>query len=303
MYCIECGQILPSILTNSTICSKCKTPVATWWDETSKTFRTNRESILPDPGPKTAASGASPFYIEEKERVRMKARVNTQSEEERVFNGALVVLEMHFERPSTYMRETMGEAKKMVTKTLDLSLNKAEVRETLAKNVDIWKHLQKIFTAATSLLETRSLMKVEGAGEEESGGRPNGHHHDVSESAELILKNYEVLREDLHYLNNLLVISRNMLAIKETAQEICKAMGFDREVHRLIVLCVNVTSKGYDGENVDEARRVKLNEITELCEFTSWVIFWAGANSGDRQETPGYLLAAYTQLDDGKRSV
>lgn len=58
----------------------------------------------------------------------MKSRVNVQSEEERVFNGALVVLEMHFQRPGAYMRKTMGEAKKMVTKTLDLSLNKAEVR-------------------------------------------------------------------------------------------------------------------------------------------------------------------------------
>ncbi|KAE9380808.1 hypothetical protein N431DRAFT_396050 [Stipitochalara longipes BDJ] len=260
MYCIECGQILPSLLTNSTICSKCKTPVATWWDETSKTFRTNRESIMPDPSPKSglSTSGASPFYISETERLRMKARVNKQSEEERGFNGALVVLEMHFERPNTYMRETMAEAKKMVGKTLDLSLNKAEVREMLAKNVDIWMHLQKIFTAAILLLETRSLQKTT-EGEE---GRGMG--HDVSESAELILKHYEVLREDLHYLNNLLVISRNMLAIKETAQEICKTMGFDRKVHRLIVLCVNVTSKGYDGENVDEGRRVKLNEITEL---------------------------------------
>lgn len=109
--------------------------------------------------------------------------------------------------------------------------------------------------------ETRSLQRTRSA-----DGDHNG--HDVSESAELILKNYEVLREDLHYLNNLLVISRNMLAIKETAQEICKAVGFDTEVHRLIVLCVNVTSKGYDGENVDEARRVKLNEITELCMYS-----------------------------------
>lgn len=269
MYCIECGQILPSLLTNSTICSKCKTPVATWWDETSKTFRTNRESILPDPPPKSSTSGASPFYIEEKERVRMKARVNLQGEEERVFNAALVMLEMHFQRPAAYMRETMAEAKKMVTKTLDLSLNKAEIRETLAKNVDIWKHLQNIFSAATSLLESRSLQKTSAV-----EGEPSG--HDVSESAELILKNYEALREDLHYLNNLLVISRNMLAIKETAQEICRAVGFEREVHRLIVLCVNVTSKGYDGENVDEGRRVKLNEITELCESHRGLIWESG---------------------------
>jgi palmitoyltransferase len=126
--------------------------------------------------------------------------------------------------------------------------------------------LQNIFTAAITLLETRSLQKS-------IGGDGEGSAHDVSESAELILKNYEALREDLHYLNNLLVISRNMLAIKETAQEICKTVGFDREVHRLIVLCVNVTSKGYDGENVDEGKRGRLNEITELCKFSIFAVF------------------------------
>ena len=57
-----------------------------------------------------------------------------------------------------------------------------------------------------------------------------------------------------------------MLAIKETAQEICAAVFFDRAVHELIILCVNVTSKGYDGENVDDSNRGKLNEVTELCE-------------------------------------
>jgi hypothetical protein len=90
---------------------------------------------------------------------------------------------------------------------------------------------------------------------------------DVPESAGLILKNYAELVSDLHYLNSLLVISRNMLAIKETAQEICAAVGFDKTVNKLIVLCVNITSKGYDGENVDEGSRVKLNEVTELCEW------------------------------------
>lgn len=94
-----------------------------------------------------------------------------------------------------------------------------------------------------------------------------GNGQDVTESTELILANYEVLREDLHYLNNLLVISRNMLAIKETAQEICAAVQFDKEVHKLIILCVNVTSKGYDGESNEEPKRVKLQEITELCRF------------------------------------
>ncbi|KAH7410659.1 hypothetical protein BKA64DRAFT_617405 [Cadophora sp. MPI-SDFR-AT-0126] len=293
MYCIECGHLLPTHRTASTICSKCKTPLATWWDETSQTYRTNRESILPDTlNPYTShahnGSGSPHTYsgagyserigsgisggmngsmgtgmagmsygIPRTELDRMRERKNEQTEEERNFNGALVTLELHFERPGQYLMKAMVEVKKMVARTLDLSLNKAEVRETLAKNVDIWMHLQKIFNTAIPSLEKWSLKSIDAADSVRSG-------HDVTESADLILKNYDALREDLHYLNNLLVISRNMLAIKDTAQEICAAVRFDRAVQKLIVLCVNVTSKGYDGETVDDSRRQKLNEITEL---------------------------------------
>ena len=131
-------------------------------------------------------------------------------------------------------------------------------REKLAKNVDIWMHLQKIFNLAVCSLDERSLPQPPA---------PDAANQDMPDPANLILASYDSLREDLHYLNSLLVISRNMLAIKETAQEICAAVQFDKAVQKLIVLCVNVTSKGYDGETVDEARRGKLNEITELCEL------------------------------------
>lgn len=121
--------------------------------------------------------------------------------------------------------------------------------------------LNKIFRFAIPILNARSLYEA-------SPDHPPPSSLDVPESASLILKNYAELVSDLHYLNSLLVISRNMLAIKETAQEICAAVGFDKTVNKLIVLCVNVTSKGYDGENVDEGSRIKLNEVTELCEYT-----------------------------------
>ncbi|CZR52427.1 uncharacterized protein PAC_02304 [Phialocephala subalpina] len=256
MHCIECGHLLPTNRTPHTICSKCKTPLATWWDETTSTYRTNRESILPDYKPPFSSIS---MPIDAEEREKMKRRRNTQSEEERGFNAVLILLEGHFEgmleKPKrTYLGKTMGEVKKMVGKTLDLSLNRAEVREKLAKNVDIWMHLQKIFNAAVISLDKRSLPP----------SPPADGSADLPESANLILTSYDSLREDLHYLNSLLVISRNMLAIKETAQEICAAVQFDKAVQKLIVLCVNVTSKGYDGETVDEARRGKLNEITEL---------------------------------------
>lgn len=89
--------------------------------------------------------------------------------------------------------------------------------------------------------------------------------HEIPENSTLILRHYDELVTDLQFLNNLLVISRNMLAIKEIAQEICAAVYFDKAVHELMILCVNVTSKGYDGENVDELNRAKLNEVTDLC--------------------------------------
>jgi palmitoyltransferase len=121
--------------------------------------------------------------------------------------------------------------------------------------------LKKIFDLAIHSLSKRSLRV----------SRPDDDvtdHQDTIQSTELILRNYDTLVEDLHYLNNLLVISRNMLAIKEVAQEICARVRFDKTVHELIVLCVNVTSKGYDVDNVDEVKRGKMNSITELCEFS-----------------------------------
>ncbi|EPQ66532.1 Bgt-523 [Blumeria graminis f. sp. tritici] len=251
MFCIECGNQLPEVRDSHTICCKCRTPLSTWWDETSATFRTNRETILPDD------QAHFRFQLDPKEKEIMAMRRNNQTEEERTFNAALICLEHHFERPQNSMAGTMERVRKIISTTLDLSLKKAEVREKLAKNVDIWMHLRNILTCAYSVLERRSLRTAKG---------PDGsiNHHDTSESTDLILCNYDFLLKDLHFLNSLLIISRNMLAIKETAQEICAAVQVDRAVHRIISLCIDITSKGYDGETVDEAKRARLNEITEL---------------------------------------
>lgn len=68
------------------------------------------------------------YGVTSTEMERMRQRKNEQTEEERNFNGALVTLELHFERPGQYLMKAMVEVKKMVARTLDLSLNKAEVR-------------------------------------------------------------------------------------------------------------------------------------------------------------------------------
>ncbi|RDW85481.1 hypothetical protein BP5796_03806 [Coleophoma crateriformis] len=185
------------------------------------------------------------------------ARPNDMTIEERNFNAALILLESVIQRKPGFGSKTRPEIKNIIAKTLELSLNRAIVRERLARNVDIWMRLEKIFSLAIPLLASRSTR-------ESYSEAPAQNMVETPESATLILKNYESLVEDLNYLNTLLVISRNMLAIKQTAQEICHAVHFNNAIHRLIILCVTVTSKGYDGENVNEHDRGRLNEVSEL---------------------------------------
>jgi palmitoyltransferase len=117
--------------------------------------------------------------------------------------------------------------------------------------------LQLVFCAAIPTLGARSLR--------EAFAESAPSNIDIPESSALIAENHATLLPDLGLLNNLLVIARNMLAIKEVAQDICATVQLDAQITKLIVLCVNVTSKGYDGENVDITTRGRLNEITELC--------------------------------------
>jgi palmitoyltransferase len=123
MFCIECGNPLPDHRDDSTICSKCKTPLATWWDETSQAFRTNRESILPSPYHINGVGG---------DKGKMTVRRNIQTIEERHFQGALVCLDGHFEKLPGFGDKTMAECRAMVKSALDASLNKADVRYSLS---------------------------------------------------------------------------------------------------------------------------------------------------------------------------
>lgn len=104
-------------------------------------------------------------------------------------------------------------------------------------------------------------------------------------SSTLIAENYISLEADIRVMNNLLLIARNMLAVKEVAQSLCANVALDKQVVKLIALCVNVTSKGYDGENVDPVTREKLNEITGLCEF---VLAFCQMNAANALQTRSF---------------
>jgi palmitoyltransferase len=132
--------------------------------------------------------------------------------------------------------------------------------EALSRNVAIWIWLTRIFAAAIPNLTTRSVGPLASLNDPDKGVTPQ-------ESTALIVKNYQGLKDDLQILNKLMHIARNLLVTTEpeVPQDLCAAVHFDQMVYQTIILCVNVTSKGYDGEVLDEHSRQRLNEITELC--------------------------------------
>ena len=151
----------------------------------------------------------------------------------------------------------------MVSRTLEKTHGFKDVREALSRNVAIWIWLTRIFAAAIPNLTTRSVGPLSSLNDPEKGVTPQ-------ESTALIIKNYQSLKDDLQILNKLMHIARNLLVTTEpeVPQDLCAAVHFDQMVYQTIILCVNVTSKGYDGEILDDQSRLKLNDITDLCEYS-----------------------------------
>lgn len=164
------------------------------------------------------------------------------------------------------------------------------LREALARNVAIWIWLTRIFAAAIPSLTTRSVGPLSSLNDPEKGVSP-------SESTTLIVNNHHSIKEDLGTLIKLMHIARNLLvnAEPEVPQDICAAVHFDQMVYQTIILCVNVTSKGYDGEILDEASRAKLSEVTELCRYSySRATCYKMLTNCTSQEITRHLVAAGT---------
>lgn len=134
--------------------------------------------------------------------------------------------------------------------------------ESLSRNVAIWIWITRIFAAAIPNLTTRSVGPLASLNDPDKGVTPQ-------ESTALIIKNYQGLKDDLQILNKLMHIARNLLVTSEpeVPQDLSAAVHFDQMVYQTIILCVNVTSKGYDGETLDDPSRSRLQEITDLCKF------------------------------------
>ncbi|KAL7956494.1 hypothetical protein V8C34DRAFT_288436 [Trichoderma compactum] len=179
--------------------------------------------------------------------------------EERCFSAALICLEGHFTQSPPMGPQTTARVNSMISKTLEKTHTLRKAREALARNVAIWIWLTRIFAVAIPSLTSRSVGPLSALNDPDKGVSPQ-------ESTALIVLNHVSVKEDLGTLIKLMHIARNLLvnAEPEVPQDICAAVHFDQMVYQTIILCVNVTSKGYDGEILDDAQRLKLTDITEL---------------------------------------
>ncbi|KAI0379034.1 hypothetical protein F5Y04DRAFT_139462 [Hypomontagnella monticulosa] len=183
--------------------------------------------------------------------------------EERIFSAALICLEGHYNQSPVMGPQSIAKVTSIVSKTLEKTHTFKDVREVLSRNVRVWIWLRRAVSAAICDLNEKSLGV-----RSEPFIQTKFLDITTPEVTALIIKNYSVLKEALQMLNKLMHIARNLLVTTdpEVPQDLSAAINFDHEVYESICLCVNVTSKGIDGEMPeDEASRAKLNEITELC--------------------------------------
>lgn len=183
--------------------------------------------------------------------------------EERGFAAALICLEGHYQQSPAMGPQSVARVMSIISKTLEKTHTNKDVRELLSKNLRIWIWLRRAISASMCDLNEKSL----GVRSEPFVAT---RFIDITtpEVTALIIKNYVLLKEALQMLNKLMHIARNLLVTTDPAipQNLSATINFDHEVIEAICLCVNVLSKGIDGEMPeDEASRVKLNDITELC--------------------------------------
>lgn len=115
-------------------------------------------------------------------------------------------------------------------------------RHSLGENDDIWKDYVLAFETAIPVLEEQSLVP------EDNSINANAASSAANRScSNLMVQNYMTLKSDLDILNDLVLISRNIVLFEE-AQNLSHKHSYDQVMMALIDLCVRVTTRGYDGD-------------------------------------------------------
>ena len=81
--------------------------------------------------------------------------------------------------------------------------------------------------------------------------------------------NHVLLMKDLERLDDLLVLARNILTAHKCAQDFAGETGLDKQVFKLIGLCIRVTAQGYDGDPASRNETIWAN-IVQLCKYIVW---------------------------------
>ncbi|KAK4166691.1 hypothetical protein QBC43DRAFT_232282 [Cladorrhinum sp. PSN259] len=178
--------------------------------------------------------------------------------EELCFTSAMSCFEGWLKLDPAIGPRTMAYVTKFIQRTLDKTLESKDVRESLATSVEVWIWLTRDFAAAIPSLTTRSIGPLASLNDPDKGVTPQ-------ESTTLITKNHHSLKEDLNILLKLMNIARNLEVTTEhfIPQELTAASQFDQMLYQTIILCVNVTSKAYDGDILEDSARQKISEINE----------------------------------------
>lgn len=169
---------------------------------------------------------------------------------------ALQPLIIHFQSNGYIRDKTMGMLDTRVLKQVQgATARLEEVRLAFGRDREIWRDLQKCFEVAVPSLERRSVP----------GPDPNQPEFD-SPSGPLIAQNYATLIRDIERINDLVCISKNVLASGDNAQDNAAKSRFDQAVFRIINVCVKVTARGYDGDaGVDEEKwQTVVNDYKKL---------------------------------------
>ncbi|KAK1831117.1 hypothetical protein QBC39DRAFT_434309 [Podospora conica] len=223
---------------------------------------------------------------------------HTLTIEELCFTSALSCFEGYLKLDSGIGPKTMAYVIKLVTRTLEKTHHLKDVRESLAESVELWIWLRRCFLAAIPSLTTRSISNDP----YKSTSSENTPH----EGTTLIVKNYKTLKDDLQMLIKLMHIARNLLVVPEPEipQDLCAAAEFEEVLYETISLCINVTSRAYDGDILDDTARHQLSEISELFKkllVTSLqqVHNWIAKNDRNKMSFWSHLLCYdYDNLSD-----
>jgi hypothetical protein len=126
-------------------------------------------------------------------------------------------------------------------------------RTALGINPVNWQDYVGLFELAIPALEAQSFISDDPLAVNANGS-----------CSTWMAMNHVHLMKDLERLDDLLILARNILTAHKCAQDFAGEAGLDKQVFKLIGLCIRVTAQGYDGDPASRNETIWAN-IVQLC--------------------------------------